>query len=83
MIIRRRDLARDIRPSGWRKLRGGQIAESGGSARYRPVEWPHADQSVLGFVGLASRSAAQLAMADIPPGWYAGPLAGGVIGEGW
>jgi hypothetical protein len=38
----------------------------GGSARYRPPEWPHADQSVLGVAGLASRSAARFAMASIP-----------------
>jgi hypothetical protein len=37
----------------------------------------------LGVVGLASPSAAQLTIADIPPGWHAGPAAGGVTGVGW
>jgi hypothetical protein len=55
----------------------------GAAQRYRPLEWPHADQSVLGVVGLASPSAAQIAIANIPPSWYTGPPAGGVTEVGW
>jgi hypothetical protein len=65
---------------------GGHAAgtpNGGGSARCRPLERPHADQPVLSAVGLASPSAAQIAIPNIPPGWYTGPPAGGVTGVGW